>query len=76
MKMGRYTEEQIAFPLRQAEAQTPIVEGCRKMWFSQQMHSCGNRGSRGVVMAGVLRWEQFEVENHKLKTLVAHLSLD
>jgi uncharacterized membrane protein YcaP (DUF421 family) len=30
MKKSRYTEEQIAFALRQAEGVAPIVEVCRK----------------------------------------------
>jgi putative transposase len=36
MKRSRFTEEQIAFALRQAEAATPIVEVCRKMGVSEQ----------------------------------------
>jgi len=36
MKRKRYTDEQIAFALRQAEAGTPVAEICRKMGVSQQ----------------------------------------
>jgi putative transposase len=35
MKRKRFTEEQIAFALRQAEAGTPVEEVCRKMGVSE-----------------------------------------
>lgn len=31
MKKSKFTDEQIAFALRQAEVGTPVVEACRKM---------------------------------------------
>ena len=34
MKRSRYTEEQIAFALKQAELGTPVSEVCRKMGVS------------------------------------------
>jgi putative transposase len=34
MKKTRYTEEQIAFALRQAEAGTPVEDICRKLGVS------------------------------------------
>ncbi len=36
MKKSKFTEEQIAFALRQAEAGTRVVEVCRKMGISEQ----------------------------------------
>ena len=36
MKKNRYTEEQIAYALRQAELGTPVVEVVRKMGVSEQ----------------------------------------
>ncbi len=35
MKRKRFTEEQIAFALRQAEAGTPVEEVCRKLGVSE-----------------------------------------
>ena len=39
MKRSRYTEEQIAFALRQAEGGTDVGEVCRKMGISENTHS-------------------------------------
>jgi putative transposase len=36
MKKGRFTEEQIAFALRQAETGTPVAEVVRTMGISEQ----------------------------------------
>lgn len=36
MKRKRFTEEQIAFALRQAEAGTPVTEVIRKIGVSEQ----------------------------------------
>jgi putative transposase len=46
MKRKRFTEEQIAFALRQAEAGTPVEEVCRKLGVSEPM-----AGPHGVVRA-------------------------
>lgn len=35
MKKSRFTGEQIAFALRQAEVGTPVAEVCRKMGVSE-----------------------------------------
>ena len=35
MKKSRYTEEQIAFALRQAEGGTPVADVCRHMGVSE-----------------------------------------
>ena len=36
MKRSRYTPDQIAFALRQAETGTSVVEVCRKMGIAEQ----------------------------------------
>jgi putative transposase len=40
MKASKYTEEQIAFSLRQAETGTRVREICRKMGISEQTFYC------------------------------------
>ena len=37
MKKSRYSAEQVAFALRQAESGTPVPEICRKMGIAEQV---------------------------------------
>lgn len=76
MKKSRFTEEQIAFGLRQAETGTPIVEVCRKLGISEQTFFRWKKKFAGMGVAEVRRLKQLEEENRKLKSLVADLSLD
>ncbi len=76
MKKSRFSEEQIAFALRQAETGTPIVEVCRKMGVSEQTFFRWKKKLAGMGVAEVRRLKQLEEENRKLKSLVADLSLD
>ena len=76
MKKSRFSEEQIAFVLRQAESGTPIVEVCRKMGISEQTFFRWKKKFAGMGVAEVRRLKQLEEENRKLKQLVADLSLD
>lgn len=76
MKKSRFTEEQVAFALRQAESGVPIVEVCRKMGISEQTFFRWKKKFAGMGIAEVRRLKQLEEENRKLKQLVADLSLD
>ncbi len=76
MKRKRYTDEQIAYALRQAEAGTPVTEICRKMGVSQQAFYRWRRKFAGMGVAELRELRQLREENKKLKQLVADLSLD
>jgi len=76
MKKSRFTEEQIAFALRQAEGGVTIREVCRKMGVSEQTYFRWKKKFAGMGVAEVRRLKQLEEENRKLKQLVADLSLD
>ena len=76
MKKSRFSEEQIAFVLRQAESGTPIVEVCRKIGILEQTFFRWKKKFAGMGVAEVRRLKQLEEENRKLKQLVADLSLD
>lgn len=76
MKKSRFTEEQIAYALHQAEVGTAIEEVCRKMGVSQATFYQWKKKYSGVGVAELRRLRQLEEENKKLKQLVADLSLD
>jgi len=76
MKKGRFTEEQVAFALRQAETGTAVAEVIRKMGISEQTFYRWKKQYAGMGVAELRRLKQLEEENRKLKQLVADLSLD
>jgi putative transposase len=76
MKRKRYTDEQVAFALRQAEAGTAVAEVCRKMGVSEATFFRWKKQFAGMGVAEIRRLRQLEEENTKLKRLVADLTLD
>jgi putative transposase len=76
VKKSRYTDEQIAFALRQAETGTPVREVLRKMGISEQTFYRWKRMYGGLGPSEVRRLKQLEEENRRLKQMVADLSLD
>ncbi len=76
MKRSRFTEEQIAFALRQAEAGTAVAEVCRKMGVSEATFFRWRKRFAGMGVAEIRRLKPLEDENAKLKKLVADLTLD
>ena len=76
MKSSKFTEEQIAFGLKQAETGTPIKEVIRKMGITEQTFYRWKKKYGGMVPSDLRRLRQLEEENHLLKKLVADLSLD
>jgi putative transposase len=76
MKKSRFSEQQIAFVLRQAEEGTPIAEVCRKAGISEASFYSWRKKYGGLVPSEMKRLKQLEEENQRLKKLVADLSLD
>jgi len=76
MKKSKYSPEQVAFALRQAESGTPVSEICRKMGISDQTFYRWKKKYVGMGVAEVRKLRILEEENRKLKQLVADLSLD
>lgn len=76
MRKSKFTEEQIAFALKQAELGISVEEVCRKMVISEATFYVWKKKYGGVGPSELRRLRQLEEENCKLKQIVADLSLD
>jgi len=76
MKTSKFTEEQIAFTLKQAELGTSVKEVIRKAGITEQTFYRWKKKYGGLGMNELRRLRQLEEENRRLKQMVADLSLD
>ena len=76
MRSSKFTEEQIAFALKQAETGTPVKEVLRKMGITEQTFYRWKKKYGGMMPSDLKKLRQLEEENSQLKKLVADLSLD
>jgi putative transposase len=76
LKKSRFTDEQIAHALRQAEAGTPVAEITRRLGVSEATFYAWKKKFGSLGTAEIRELRQLREENSKLKRLVADLSLD
>ncbi len=76
MKRSKFTENQIAFALKQNDLGTSVEEVCRKMGISEAMFYVWKKKYSGIGSSELRRLRQFEEENRRLKQIVADQSLD
>jgi putative transposase len=76
MKTRKFTDEQIALALRQAEGGTPFAEICRRLGVSEQTFYRWKKRCGALGLSELRELRQLPEENRKLKGLVANLSLD
>ena len=76
MKRSKFSEQQIVFVLRQAEEGTSVEEVRRKAGISVLTNYRWRKKYGGLMPSEMKRLRQLEEENHRLKRLVANLSLD
>ena len=76
MKRKRFTEEQIAYALRQVESGTPVAEVCRKLGVTEQSFYRWRKEYGGLKIDQAKRLKELERENMRLKKLVADQALD
>ena len=63
MKKSKFTEEQIAFALHQAETGTSVEEVCRKIGISQATFYAWKKKYGGMGVSELRRLRQLEEEN-------------
>ena len=66
MKKNKYSAEQVAFALRQAESGTSVFKVCREMGISEQTFYRWKKKYVGMGVAKVRRLRVLEEENRKL----------
>lgn len=76
MKGKRFTEEQIAYALRQAESGTPVADVCRQLGVSEASFYLWKKKFGKHAMTEIREMRQLREENARLKRPVADLTLD
>ncbi len=76
MKRSKFTEEQIVYAIRQAEAGTAVGDLCRQLGVSDATVYAWRKKYAHLGVSELRRLRQLEEENSRLKRLVADLSLD
>jgi len=72
----RFTEEQIIGFLREAEAGMPIKDLCRQYGFSEASYYLWRSKFGGMSVPDAKRLKELEVENARLKKLLAESMLE
>ena len=76
MKKSKFTEEQILFALKQADAGQPVGDVCRQMGISEATYYIWKKRYANLGLLEVRELRQLRDENARLKRLVAELTLD
>ena len=76
MRRSKFTEEQIAFALRQVESGTAVADICRQLGVSEATFYIWRRKYAHLGVSELRRLRLLEEENNRLKRLVADLTLD
>jgi putative transposase len=76
VKTKRFTDEQITFALRQAEAGTPVSDVCRQLGVSEASFYLWRKKYAKLGLTEIRELRQLRDENTRLKRLVADLTLD
>ena len=72
----RYSEEQIIGFLREAEAGLPVKDLCRRHGFSEASYYLWRSKFGGMSVTEAKRLKELEIENARLKKLLAESMLE
>ena len=76
MRGKRYSTEQIIRVLKEREAGVNLNELCRKYGIAEQTYYKWHKKYGGMDAGDARRLKDLELENNRLKKMVAELSLD
>jgi len=76
MRKSRFSEEQIIAVLKQVEQGQAVAEVCRELGISDGTYYRWKAQYGGLEVSQLRKLRQLEDENHKLKQVVADLTLD
>ena len=76
MKGKRYSTEQIIRVVKEREAGVNLSELCRKYGIAEQTYYKWHKKYGGMDAGDARRLKDLELENNRLKKMVAELSLD
>ena len=76
IKKSRFTEEQITYTLRMADAGTPVGDVCRQIGISEATFYVWKKKYAELGVTELRQLRQLTEENARLKRLVADLTLD
>jgi putative transposase len=76
MKKLKFSDQQIAFALQQAETGTSVADVCRKLGISEATFYRRKARYGGLTPSEVRKLKHLEEENARLRRLVSDLSLN
>ena len=76
MKKSKFSEEQIAYALRQAESGTAVADICRQLGISDATFYVWKKRYAHLGVSELRKLRSLEEENRRLKQVVADLTLD
>ena len=72
----RYTESQILSVLKEGESGVKVTDICRKYGICENTYFRWKSKYGGMEMSDIRRMKEFEIENSRLKRLVAQYALE